>query len=1556
MEDSRIFHLRRIGPSKTLPIAVDHMDFTNSVSIIGRGRTAGVDFIIDSANRNRSLYISRIHARVVKQDNKHILYDDSRNGVFVNNLKIGDSIHLNEGDRVTFGHHIGENLAIGTRRRQPDSEYQFIFERCNCGLQNQGRQTAIGSRTMTIIDSINSNACMPRGYNTEVPMTTSVQRQTGNSSKNEIAGIICNRPCHTEMSVEGMHVNDPISNDNISRNNDQIEHADLPTIAVSSNLTEAMDDNANFPTNSVTNSSYVVTEAGSVRDEEEIGTSSLKNNNSLKTETSFINVQGLETVSLNGNISDMPCMEERIVTNEMPSGDENQNLIDNNKEDNTRELNISMESIQESYERQSVESVENLNEEIDGEDDSLGKDGDSANSGEEHQGDSANSGKEYQGHSSNSDEENQGHSANSDEEDQGHAAYSGEEDQGHSAYSDEEDQGHSDNSGEEDQGHSDYSGEENQDHSAYSGEENEGHSDNSGDKHQGHSANSGEEHQGENGIDQNIEEFVEENRQLTRNSRSTADNEDNEYNDLNVSEMFDESFSEEEDEVDLNILENDDNDGEDGDDQLEDGNNRRDNSDSNQKNKVVHEKENGESSIFYSSSIDYSLVDICEENNSSQNDDKVENADEIVRSDENSDQDKNKSEDENDYDVVIVGENSDDDVREVKSIDDVDENNVRDTDSVESCSIEYNDLDGSGAVDSHSDNYNEPSFIDLDVSELESGDEDHEESGDEEHEESDEEDEITVLKMKIRKEEESKVCPVKESPEGISFSEESADEIEEVGDHVICDEKNDKQFEEKVEDNENIEDGRNMENITDNKNSEIQEDEKNQNSSEDHENQEGSIEDKFQVYNQESNAKNESPYSFANDEKQENIEDNGKRENFQDDDDHDESVEEEYDDSLECSVDDINEESVESYENEDNVVEDLLTVTEKPNRKDDGSLRSIEDDQEIVDNYGVKQNVSVFIETPNIKEQETKEALWEHTEIFIKEEGESKTNCKYDENQESEKIDGIQDGVEDHEKQEREEMDGTRETFEDHEMQENEEMDRTQGTLEDEKQKSEDHENQESEESIEDHENQESEEIVDHENQEINRTQERVKNHEKQESEEIKTHEKQESEEIDGTQESIEKHEKPESEEIGDQEKQESEEIDGKHESIEDHEKKKRKQIDGTEESIEENGKQEIEEIEDHENKSEEIDGTQESVTDDEKQENAKYKVNQASGEVNEIPVLDIEIRKLKEGIKIAVGESSDIVLLEDANSNEKMGDMDSQFVFEDQNLEGVEGEEKGNTNCKFVESDAIMHENVDNLFNEVYKKEYQMAEQVKDQHIETLKISDCHDKEDHVSVTSTHMASIDRDEVIVHDLIEKSIEKNLEGKFDFDNGTEKEESLKVQLHLDIEKTKLSSGFKTPFSECPEDKSVELIIEKDQELKFDKKLEKKEKPTIAIESYDRDTKLEMEQRFRIGKSDMAVSCLQYQETKIHQRIDVGNPVTTYSSTGEILTLVLDEKPNLELKQNSEKGNVDKIMDTCIIVNQSAEIEMTEGQTNEMVATTEDSLEVQNNVEQSSGKR
>ncbi|GAB1603272.1 hypothetical protein Ahia01_000608000, partial [Argonauta hians] len=100
--------------------------------MIGRNPNQ-VDYVIDSSNFIQSSYISRNHARVVRQPgNIHRLYDDSLNGVFVNNQKISDSVKLNEGDLVIFGHPGGVRLPPGNRTRQPDSEYQFIFEECNC--------------------------------------------------------------------------------------------------------------------------------------------------------------------------------------------------------------------------------------------------------------------------------------------------------------------------------------------------------------------------------------------------------------------------------------------------------------------------------------------------------------------------------------------------------------------------------------------------------------------------------------------------------------------------------------------------------------------------------------------------------------------------------------------------------------------------------------------------------------------------------------------------------------------------------------------------------------------------------------------------------------------------------------------------------------------------------------------------------------------------------------------------------------------------------------------------------------------------------------------------------------------------------------------------------------------------------------------------------------------------------------------------------------------------------------------------------------------------------
>ncbi|KAL3860604.1 hypothetical protein ACJMK2_010702 [Sinanodonta woodiana] len=125
-------HLRRIGPPATKPGVADVMDFWKVTSLIGR-KAAQTDFLIDSSDYVQGAFVSRLHARMVRrQNNTHRLFDDSLNGVFVNNFKIAGHVDLQVGDRVTFGHPQGTRLPAGTRVHQPDSEYQFMFEICSC--------------------------------------------------------------------------------------------------------------------------------------------------------------------------------------------------------------------------------------------------------------------------------------------------------------------------------------------------------------------------------------------------------------------------------------------------------------------------------------------------------------------------------------------------------------------------------------------------------------------------------------------------------------------------------------------------------------------------------------------------------------------------------------------------------------------------------------------------------------------------------------------------------------------------------------------------------------------------------------------------------------------------------------------------------------------------------------------------------------------------------------------------------------------------------------------------------------------------------------------------------------------------------------------------------------------------------------------------------------------------------------------------------------------------------------------------------------------------------
>lgn len=57
------------------------------VTFIGRNADQ-VDYTICSDNLMHNLYISRVHARIVQCDQGYRIHDDSRNGVFVNNVKI----------------------------------------------------------------------------------------------------------------------------------------------------------------------------------------------------------------------------------------------------------------------------------------------------------------------------------------------------------------------------------------------------------------------------------------------------------------------------------------------------------------------------------------------------------------------------------------------------------------------------------------------------------------------------------------------------------------------------------------------------------------------------------------------------------------------------------------------------------------------------------------------------------------------------------------------------------------------------------------------------------------------------------------------------------------------------------------------------------------------------------------------------------------------------------------------------------------------------------------------------------------------------------------------------------------------------------------------------------------------------------------------------------------------------------------------------------------------------------------------------------------------------
>ncbi|XP_051872769.1 uncharacterized protein LOC127570897 isoform X2 [Pristis pectinata] len=143
------YHLRRIGRRPSLPKVINFINFNKRVTLIGRNSEV-VDYVLSSANELRKRTISRTHARVIRSpsSNQHRLVDSSFTGVYVNDRRLDGDVILSEGDTVTFGHPQNSRVDRGGRVRQPNSEFHFMFELCDCE-QGQGTEQGQEPRPCT---------------------------------------------------------------------------------------------------------------------------------------------------------------------------------------------------------------------------------------------------------------------------------------------------------------------------------------------------------------------------------------------------------------------------------------------------------------------------------------------------------------------------------------------------------------------------------------------------------------------------------------------------------------------------------------------------------------------------------------------------------------------------------------------------------------------------------------------------------------------------------------------------------------------------------------------------------------------------------------------------------------------------------------------------------------------------------------------------------------------------------------------------------------------------------------------------------------------------------------------------------------------------------------------------------------------------------------------------------------------------------------------------------------------------------------------------------------
>ncbi|XP_060134185.1 nuclear GTPase SLIP-GC isoform X2 [Zootoca vivipara] len=133
-EGRRLCHLRRIGRRAAALEQADLIHFPNTVTLVGRS-VAAVDFFLSSAAQGSREYISRIHARVIRTAGAYELVDSSLTGVYINDIRISEKVVLQEGDTVTFGHPCWKSVKPGSRVRQPNSPFYYLFEPCSCNTE-----------------------------------------------------------------------------------------------------------------------------------------------------------------------------------------------------------------------------------------------------------------------------------------------------------------------------------------------------------------------------------------------------------------------------------------------------------------------------------------------------------------------------------------------------------------------------------------------------------------------------------------------------------------------------------------------------------------------------------------------------------------------------------------------------------------------------------------------------------------------------------------------------------------------------------------------------------------------------------------------------------------------------------------------------------------------------------------------------------------------------------------------------------------------------------------------------------------------------------------------------------------------------------------------------------------------------------------------------------------------------------------------------------------------------------------------------------------------------